>query len=215
MQFLSKADYDLAVVGGGAAGVAAAVTAGRLGLKTVLIEKYGFCGGAAVAGLSGTICGLFGGTEDADKPPVQLVYGFAQEFRDELDKIGGVTEAQRYGKTWTVTFDNHKWRDAADKMLTESGVSILYHCQVVGTVSDGDSLSGLKLHHSGNEYEIRASRIIDATGDASVVHMAGGETYLGDRGAIQNPSYMFNLADVDVQVFLDYWCRRYYFGITR
>jgi len=50
---------DVVVVGGGAAGVAAAVTAARQGMRVILLEKYGFCGGGAVAGLSGTICGLY------------------------------------------------------------------------------------------------------------------------------------------------------------
>ena len=48
---------DVLVVGGGAAGVAAAVTAARQGLRVTVVERYGFCGGGAVAGLSGTICG--------------------------------------------------------------------------------------------------------------------------------------------------------------
>ena len=49
---------DVVVAGGGAAGVAAAVTAARRGLRVTLVERYGFCGGGAVAGLSGTVCGL-------------------------------------------------------------------------------------------------------------------------------------------------------------
>ena len=52
-------DTDVLVVGGGAAGVAAAFTAARAGARVLLLEKYGFCGGAAVAGLSGTVCGLY------------------------------------------------------------------------------------------------------------------------------------------------------------
>ena len=62
-------DTDVLVVGGGAAGVAAAVTAARAGAKVLLLEKYGFCGGAAVAGLSGTVCGLYTPPTDAQRPP--------------------------------------------------------------------------------------------------------------------------------------------------
>src|ERR1700691_5625426 len=54
------AEVDLCIVGGGAAGVGAAVGAARAGIrKILLIERYGFCGGANVAGLSNTLCGLF------------------------------------------------------------------------------------------------------------------------------------------------------------
>ncbi len=68
-------DGDVLVVGGGAAGVAAAVSAAHAGMKVLLLEKYGFCSGAAVAGLSGTICGLYAATDDNTKPPEQLMFG--------------------------------------------------------------------------------------------------------------------------------------------
>ncbi|WP_410824840.1 FAD-dependent oxidoreductase, partial [Methylobacterium oryzisoli] len=51
-------ETDVLVVGGGAAGVATAVTAARQGARVTLLERYGFCGGGAVAGLSGTVCGM-------------------------------------------------------------------------------------------------------------------------------------------------------------
>src|SRR5262249_33433488 len=70
---------DVLVVGGGAAGLAAAITAARAGLRVILLERYGFCGGAAVAGLSGTVCGLYAASEDAHRPPEQLVFGFAED----------------------------------------------------------------------------------------------------------------------------------------
>ena len=62
-----KLDCDVLVVGGGAAGVAAAVIAARRGARVVLVEKYGFCGGGAVAGLSGTICGMYAATNDVKR----------------------------------------------------------------------------------------------------------------------------------------------------
>lgn len=74
------ASVDVLVVGAGAAGVAAATTAAELGQETLLVEKYGFCGGAAVAGMSGTICGLYL-AHDRPGTPTQLVFGFAERFR--------------------------------------------------------------------------------------------------------------------------------------
>src|SRR6266478_8231819 len=88
-------DTDILVVGGGAAGVAAAFTAARAGAHVLLLEKYGFCGGAAVAGLSGTVCGLYAATEGAAKPPEQVVFGFADRFIDVMKAKGGVTEPLR------------------------------------------------------------------------------------------------------------------------
>src|SRR6202000_1439274 len=81
-------DTDVLVVGGGAAGIAAAFTAARAGAKVLLLEKYGFCGGAAVAGLSGTVCGLFAATEGAAKPPEQGVFCFADRFLHVMQEEG-------------------------------------------------------------------------------------------------------------------------------
>src|SRR4051812_31256176 len=84
-------DTDILVVGGGAAGVAAAVTAARQGQKVTLIERYGFCGGGAVAGLSGTICGMYEASDNPDAPPKQVVHGFLDEFVGIMTERGGLT----------------------------------------------------------------------------------------------------------------------------
>src|ERR1700736_4741119 len=103
---------EVLVVGGGAAGLAAACTAARAGARVLLLEKYGFCGGAAVAGLSGTVCGLYAATAGAAKPPEQVVFGFADRFIGVLKDKGGITEPQRYGNTYTVIHDPLVWREA-------------------------------------------------------------------------------------------------------
>jgi len=114
---------DVLVIGGGASGVAAAETAGRSGKNTWLVEKYGFCGGAAVAGLSGTICGMFMATDDKNAKPKQVVFGFTERFRQALAAKGGVTGPQIYGKTFTVTHDPLVWREVADDILEQANVT--------------------------------------------------------------------------------------------
>lgn len=80
-------DVDVVVVGAGAAGVAAATVCAEQGLSVVLVEQYGFAGGAAVAGMSGTICGLYLAGDHA--APVQVVHGFTERFRGALHDRGG------------------------------------------------------------------------------------------------------------------------------
>ncbi len=58
-----------------------------------LLERYGFCGGGAVAGMSGTVCGLYAASGDPAAPPEQVVFGFADEFVRLLDSRGGLTRA--------------------------------------------------------------------------------------------------------------------------
>src|SRR5260221_14194411 len=94
-------DTDVLVVGGGAAGVAAAFTAARTGARVLLLEKYGFCGGAAVAGLSGTVRGLYAAPQGAAKPPEQEGFGFATRFFWVMENKEGIRDPPPYGKTHT------------------------------------------------------------------------------------------------------------------
>jgi len=197
-----RMETDVVVAGGGAAGVAAAVTAARQGLEVTLLERYGFCGGGAVAGMSGTVCGLYAASADPGAPPEQVVFGFADEFVQLLERRGGLTAPVRYGKTYTRVHDPLVWREAADHVLREAGVQVLFHSTVTGALLDGNRVGGLAAYSKEGPLEIRAKVTIDASGDADVVAMAGFPSFVGDDGRVQNPTMIFRLGGVDTGRFL-------------
>jgi hypothetical protein len=123
---------DVCIVGGGTAGLSAAIGAARSGMSVLLIEKYGFCGGATVAGLSGTIGGLF---SSGDRPE-QIVFGYADEFYQELIKRDGITPPIPFGRTVLLPHDSLIWKEVADKMLADAGVEVLYHTQFLRAFED-------------------------------------------------------------------------------
>lgn len=193
---------DVVIIGGGAAGVAAAVTAARQGMRVVLLERYGFCGGGAVAGLSGTVCGLYEASESSSAPPRQVVFGFADEFVRLLESRGGLAPEVRYGKTFTRVHDPVVWRDAADHVLREAGVQIMFHATVIGAlVEGGERVEGVIAYTKEGQVAIRANVTIDASGDADVVAMAGLPSFIGRNGQVQNPTMIFRLQGVDVDRF--------------
>lgn len=193
-------ETDVLVVGGGAAGIATAITAARNGCSVVLVEKYGFCGGGAVAGLSGTICGLYEAAEGA-APPVQVVHGFVDTFVEAMERRHGLTEPLRYGKTYTRVHDPLVWREVADALLREAGVRIVYHAVVTDVIREGERTLGAQLYTKQGKLRVMAPVTVDASGDADLVAMAGLPETIGDHGRVQNPTMIFRLAGVDLARF--------------
>jgi FAD dependent oxidoreductase len=197
-----RLDCDVLVVGGGAAGVAAAVVAARRGARVTLVERYGFCGGGAVAGLSGTICGMYAATDDRSAAPQQVVHGFLDEFVAAMEQRGGLADPVLYGKTFTRVHDPLVWREVGDAMLAEAGVQILFHTTVMGAlVEGGEKVEGVIAYTKEGPTTINAKVTIDASGDADVVAMAGFPSFIGDDGRVQNPTMIFRMLGVDVDRF--------------
>lgn len=192
---------DVLVAGGGAAGLATAVTAARQGLKVTLVERYGFCGGGAVAGLSGTVCGLYAATDDRAAAPEQVVFGFADEFCRRIDALGGLSGPMPYGKTYTRVHDPLIWRETADGFLREAGVEVIYHAVATGALCEGDRVEGLEIWTKEGLIEARAPVVVDASGDADVVALAGLPSFVGDNGTVQNPTMIFRLMGIEVDRF--------------
>ncbi|MET0536553.1 MAG: FAD-dependent oxidoreductase [Xanthobacteraceae bacterium] len=196
-------ETDVLVVGGGAAGVAAACTVARSGLHVTLLERYGFCGGGAVAGLSGTICGLYEASDDAAAAPRQVVHGFVDRFINTMQEKNGLTGPVRYGKTFTRVHDPLIWREAADHLLAEAGVKVLLHTVVTDVLMDGgERVAGVMAYSKQGRIAARAALTIDASGDADVIAMAGLPYFVGEQGRVQNPTMIFRLQGVDVDRFL-------------
>jgi hypothetical protein len=189
---------DLCVIGGGAAGIAAAVGAARSGLKVLLVEKYGFCGGATVAGSSGTICGLF---SSGDRPQ-RIVFGFAGEFHDRLARLCGVGRPVRFGRTMLVPHDSFVWKEAADSYLRDEGIEVLYHTNFVAAYCEGDRVDTLIVCAAEGLRAIRPRMLIDASGDAEVVNSIGGSTTMGKDGTVQTPTMIFRLGGIDMEQFM-------------
>ncbi|MEE4111015.1 MAG: FAD-dependent oxidoreductase [Halieaceae bacterium] len=193
---------DMVVVGGGAAGVAAASVAARNGLNVVVVERHGFCGGGAVAGHSGTVCGLYEASDSPGNGPVQAVFGFAEEFTSALAARGGLADPVRYGKTYTRVHDPIVWRETADAFLADAGVTVIYHAVASRVLTDGgERVEGVEIWTKQGPVRILADITVDASGDADLVAMAGLPSFVGDNGRVQNPTMIFRLMGVDIARF--------------
>lgn len=194
-----KYSPDVCVIGGGVAGLSAAVGAARAGMSVVIVEKYGFCGGAAIAGLSGTICGLYSSGEN----PEQIVYGFADEFYQCLAARNGTSSPVKFGKTKLIAYDALIWKETADHYLLQQAVGILYHTYFLKAVTNQEGkVSSLIVKGPGGIFAINPKAVIDASGDADVVDNIGGEWSFGKNGLVQTPTMIFKMGNVDMDAYL-------------
>jgi hypothetical protein len=191
------AEVDVLVVGGGPAGLAAAVSAARGGAQTLLLERHGFLGGMGTAGGVTNFAGLYG---RRDGRMQRLVRGVASELLDRIGALGGLNDPQDglQGRIRVRSYDVAAYKCAADAWLLEAGVRLLFHAWAAGVVMDGDRIAALLAETKQGRVAIRAREFIDASGDGDVAAHAGVPFTYGDgQGNALYPSTMFRLSHVD------------------
>src|SRR5205809_6966611 len=138
-------EYEVVVLGGGPAGIAAAVAAARAGHRTLLIERYGFLGGMGTAAGVTNFCGLHANVHGELR---QVVHGIADDLLGRIDRLGGLNAPHVLfgGKSMAQAYDNAAYKIAADDLLAASGANILFHALAVGvTMHDAQTVAALIL----------------------------------------------------------------------
>lgn len=190
---------DIAVVGGGSAGVAAAVAAARCGARVVLLERYGFLGGAATQSLVLTYDGFL-----YRRPqPEWAVAGIGREFLDRLAQLGGpVPPVLSPNGNWVIPFAPEASKRTLDALLQEAGVTCRLHAFVTGARVRGGRLQRLVAHDHAGAFEVRARAFVDASGEADLA-AAAGVTMLHAEEPRYAASLCVRLGGIDPALRLD------------
>jgi hypothetical protein len=189
-------DCDVAVCGGGSAGLGAALSAAREGARVALIERWPFFGGNATAASLGSICGLYLRKGD------DLSYlsgGIAREWAEALASRGQALGPLPYKATGVMLYSPWAYKRLADASVSaEPRIIPLLHSLISGVVRSGDDIEAVILSTKKGPLAVRAQVFVDATGDADIVFHAGCPWEMGEAGRLQYPSMQFYLQGADM-----------------
>ena len=168
-------ETDVAVVGGGPAGFAAAIAAARNGAKVALIERYGSLGGLFTNGM--VLIMLSTSRKESGGGWTLVTKGICEEFMNRAVALGPKVASRRArgkdGGHWQPTVDPEAAKYLMDTMIAEAGVEMFFHAWGVDTVQDGDRTIGVVFQSKQGPQAVLAKQVVDATGDGDVFFAAG------------------------------------------
>lgn len=198
---------DVLVVGGGSAGISAAISAARHGANVLLAEKNECLGGTATAGLVGPFMTCFDPAGER-----QVIKGLFEEFVQRMVALGGAIHPSAvkggtsfsgyrvFGHAHCGPFSSEAFKAAAESMCVENGVQLLYNAIFLSTVKspDGEKIEEVVFATKAGLVGIKARIIIDCTGDADLAYESGAPVEYGDEaGNTQPASLFFTVKGVD------------------
>jgi len=180
-------DFDVVVLGGGPAGITAAISAARNGAKTLLVERYGFLGGMSTAAL------VYPWMTFHSASGQQVIKGLAQEIVERLQARNGSPGHLRdtIGFTYSLTpYHPEIYKVVAFEMLEEAGVEVMLHTSAIDVITEQEKIKGVKLYNKSGTTLLQGKFFIDATGDADIAYMSGAPWEQGNSNHKVQPMTM-------------------------
>lgn len=185
----ARESFDVVVIGGGCAGIAAAVSAARLGARTLLVERHGCAGGMGTASLVHTFCGLY--LIRREPGAVLANPGFPSEMAGRMIAATGLGPV-RMGRVDVLPQHPVEFARIADELISaEQALELQLHSEVVAVARREDWEIGIA--GRGGLRRVTACSLVDASGDAVVAAMLGVDSEMVESPRLQRPAYVFGV----------------------
>lgn len=192
---------DVLIIGGGSAGVAAALAAARRGADTLLVERHGFFGGAGTASLVHSFCGLYDLPLTPDAAPCIANPGLPVELERELLAQGIADGPLRMGKVDVLMYQPQRLAWFLDQWChKQPNLKVLLHTEVAGCVVNANRIAEVTLQCRGKTWQLQPRTFVDASGDAMLAALAHQPWDQTPALELQRPAYIVGLGDVDATV---------------
>lgn len=157
---------DIVVLGGGSAGVAAAIAAARKGLQVVLIERNLYLGGKATAAEVGTVCGLYHFSKKEGS--AYLVNGFAKEFAERLRAQSQTEPLHGPEGVHYLPYDIPAFKNICKELIEENQVSVYFNAVLKHVTVEESEITAVSIIASGNPLTIHLKALVDCSGDSVI-----------------------------------------------
>jgi len=165
--------YDIAVIGAGPAGIAAAVAGATAGAKVLLVEAGDRLGGTVTEGMHRSLCGLY--AHAPSNPWDTLNAGVQRDVTTQMARHDpDYVRVRQFGKTWVLEFPTSTWESVLAKMCESPGLEVRLRTRLVGVDQDGSRMTTVRLNGAGPEYA-RAKVFVDCTGEGALIRMADAD----------------------------------------
>ena len=187
-------ECDVAVIGGGTAGVAAASAASRTGARCILIERSPYLGGIGTHCGVASFCGFF--TSESEEH--QIVRGIGEEVLEMLRSMGeDTTPSLTALGNRIINYDPEVLKLALERLVQEHGVHLLLEAYMIAVNRQGSRIDSITAADDEGSFTVSAKVFVDTTGDANLAHLAGSGTKFGDeQGHIQVATLEMRLGGV-------------------
>lgn len=194
---MSAARCDVAVVGAGPAGIAAALAAAAAGARTTLVERDARLGGNATHALVHTICGLY--HAGRERPEVAHP-GLPARLADALTRAGGAAPPESGGRAFYMPMRPPVLAElAASACANAKGLEVRTGTRLTDAqlAPDAQGPSRLVLRDAGGETVLTAALVVDTSGEAAVAHAGRADAAMAPSDRLQRPSFIFRMEDVE------------------